>query len=436
MPELGANTLGACEAADRLASGALSPSALVAACEDRIAAREPKVRAWVARDAGALAAEIARVEAIAPDHRGPLWGLPVAVKDVFDTADLPTAYGSDIYFGHRPAADAAAVARLRAAGALVLGKTVSTELAYWRAGPTRNPLGLDRSPGGSSSGSAAAVADAMVPLALGTQTAASTIRPAAYCGVVGLKPTRGLVSTAGVKALAQSFDTVGVLARRVADAALLAAVLADMPWRPASRTGASASAPPRIARWQGAEWRAASTTAIDAVEQALATLATAGAVIETSTPSAPFDGLTAAQTRLMAAEAARDLAHEARSAGDQLSEALQTLLAEGAAMTPAERMADRALIARCTADLGALFGQADCLAAPAAMDEAPRIEDGTGSPDLCRAFTALGLPSLTIPCGHGPSGLPLGLQLVARPGEDGRLLEIGLWAERMLGRGP
>lgn len=425
-PDFGPTAL---EAAAALVEGRSTPRGLAEDCCARIDAREGEIHAWAARDPAALAAELDRVEAIPRPHRGLLWGLPVAVKDVFDTADLPTTYGSAIYAGHRPAADAAAVARLRAAGAVVMGKTVSTEFAYWRAGLTRNPRDTSRSPGGSSSGSAAAVGAGTVPLALGSQTAASTIRPAAYCGIVGFKPTLGLISTAGVKALAGSFDTIGLFGRRVGDVALLGGCLADLPWSPVD----AAALPVRIARWHGAEWEAASAAATAAVETALEALGTAGADIASAPVPPPFEGLTAAQTRLMAAEAARDLAHERRTAFDRLSRPLQELLETGAGLSPAQRTADRRLIAACAADPDPLFGGAEVLAAPAAMDEAPPIDAGTGSPDLCRAFTALGLPSVTVPCGTGPAGLPLGLQLVARCGEDARLLAVAAWAESVLG---
>lgn len=419
------NTLPAREARTALAAGLLTPHALVEACRQRIAAREDVVHAWSALDPAAIEAELVRIEGL--EERGPLWGLPVAVKDVFDTADLPTTYGSEIYAGHRPVRDAAAVARLRAAGAVVLGKTVSTEFAYWKAGPTRNPHDPARTPGGSSSGSAAAVADQMVPLALGTQTAASTIRPAAFCGIVGFKPTFGLISGEGVKGLAHSFDTVGAFGRTVADAALLAGVMAAERW-----DGLAAAAPGAIARWQGAEWAAADPAGQEAVETALARLAKAGATITTATPPDAFAALTSLQTRMMAAEAARELAHEARTTRNRLSPALAELIAAGEAQSPTDRAADRAALATLRADLEPLFQGAALLASPAAMGEAPPIEQGTGHPDQSRAFTALGLPSITIPCGTGPAGLPLGLQLAARPGQDALLISAALWVEAAL----
>ncbi|MEO1457856.1 MAG: amidase [Pseudomonadota bacterium] len=428
MSETTPNWLDAAAALAAMAEGRLTPRALAAACLARIAEREAAVRAWTEVGGDALEAELARIEAIPPDARGPLWGLPVGVKDVFDTADRVTTYGSDIYADHRPTADAALVARLRAAGAVVLGKTVATEFAYWRAGATRNPHDLARSPGGSSSGSAAAVADGMVPLAFGSQTAASTIRPAAYCGVVGFKPSRGLLPTAGVKPLAPSFDTAGLIARRVSDVALTGAVLAEAGW---ADLGVTAPAPV-LARWRGAEWAAASPAAVAAVEGALERLAAAGARIVEGRVPAPFDGITAAQTRLMAVEAAAVLAEEAERAPDRLSEPLLSLIEAGRAVPLATELRDRALLASAAGEPGPLFGAAEIIVAPAAMGEAPPLEQGTGSPDLSRAFTALGLPSVTLPCGRGPNGLPLGLQLAARPGTDGRLLAVAAWVERCL----
>ncbi|MEO0620723.1 MAG: amidase [Pseudomonadota bacterium] len=420
------NTITASAARARMADGSLTPGALVEACRLRIADREETVQAWATLDPAAIEAELARVEAIPEAERGPLWGLPVAVKDIFDTADLPTSYGSPIHAGHRPARDAACVARLRAAGAVVLGKTVTTEFAFLHAGVTRNPLDPTRTPGGSSSGSAAAVADRMVPLALGSQTAASTIRPASFCGIVGFKPTLGLISTEGVKGLSGSFDTVGAFARSVADAALLAGVMADLPSPPAAAPQGA------IARWHGAEWEAADATTKAVIETALSQLAAAGATIDSQVPPPPFDGITALQLRVMGAEAARELAHETRTAPDKLSEKLRALLIEGAALPAEQRMADRVALAAMRADLEPLFGGAALLAAPASMGEAVPIEQGTGNPDTSRGFTALGLPSITIPSGHGPSGLPLGLQLVARHNHDAMLLAAAAWAEAVL----
>src|SRR5438876_11729014 len=220
-------SLSARDAAREIAAGRLSATTLVAACFERIAAREPVVGAWHYLDREAALAAARQRDASPP--KGPLHGIPIAVKDLIDTADMPTGYGSAIYHGRRPVADAACVALARAAGAIVLGKTVTTEFACFTAGKTANPRNPAHTPGGSSSGSAAAVADGMVPLGFGTQTAGSVIRPAAFCGCVGYKPSLGLINRAGVKPLADSLDTVGVLARTVEDAAFFAGVLSERP---------------------------------------------------------------------------------------------------------------------------------------------------------------------------------------------------------------
>jgi amidase len=232
--------LAAREAAARIAAGELTAQALVQSCLERIAAREPAVGAWAYLDPDQAMAEArARDQAAA---RGPLHGVPIGVKDIMDTADMPTGYGSRAYRGFRPAADAACVALARAAGAVVLGKTVTTEFAAMSPGKTRNPHDATRTPGGSSSGSAAAVADHMVPLAFGTQTAGSIIRPASFCGVVGMKPSFGLIATAGTKPLAPGLDTIGGFARSVGDIAFFLAALAD---RPELVAAAPAVRPPR-----------------------------------------------------------------------------------------------------------------------------------------------------------------------------------------------
>src|SRR6266851_1743143 len=227
------------DAAREIAAGRLSAEALIAACLDRIAARETVVGAWHYLDRDAALAAARQRDASSPS--GPLHGVPIAVKDLIDTSDMPTGYGSPIYEGHRPAADAACVALARAAGAVVLGKTVTTEFACFTAGKTANPRNPAHTPGGSSSGSAAAVADGMVPLAFGSQTAGSVIRPASYCGVVGFKPSFGLIARAGVKPLADSLDTIGTMARNVADAAFFAGILGG---RPALREVEMPATPP------------------------------------------------------------------------------------------------------------------------------------------------------------------------------------------------
>jgi transposase InsO family protein len=321
-------------------------------------------------------------------------------------------------------------ARLRAAGAIIIGKTVTTEFAYWHAGPTRNPHDTSRTPGGSSSGSCAGLAAGMFALALGSQTAASTIRPAAYCGIVGFKPSRQWISRAGVKALAgNSLDAVGLFGRSVDDVSLLAGVMAGVELAPETETSPTHV---RVSSWRGQEWHGAESYAVAAVEAALEKLSTAGAGVGRVTPSSDFDGLIDLQKLIMAREAAGDLAHEHLNHRDQLSDTLAGFLDEGANISADSYCSAIAHANDCRARIDELFGDADILVAPAAPGEAPAFEEGTGSPDMSRAWTLLDLPSLTIPCGTGPSGLPLGIQLAARPGHDRVLLGAAVWIEQQL----
>ncbi len=422
------NELTARQALAALSKGKATPGELAASCRARIEAREPAIGAWQALDWDFVARQLAALPARGGKD-APLWGLPVGVKDLFDTVDLPTGYGSAIYDGHRPAADAAAVARLRACGAIVLGKTVTTEFAFWKQGKTRNPRNPAHSPGGSSSGSAAAVADFMAPLALGTQTAASTIRPAAYCGVVGFKPSAGLISLAGVKALANSLDTAGAFGRSVADCGLLAGALSD---RPALIDPPAVARPPVLGLLRWPEWQHATPACLAAVEAATERLAEAGAVLRTGSAPAGFEGLAAAQTTIMAYEAARELAHERRAHIDMLSEPLRILLSQGEAVTAEHYDAARALGVECRAANKDLFAGAGVLIAPAAPSTAPHFEEGTGDPVMSRAWHLLGLPALSVPCGTDSAGLPFGLQIAGWPGGDAALLAIGNWIESCL----
>lgn len=396
----------------------LTSGAYLAACSARIAEREPMVRAWAhlappPPDAGE------------PDGSLPLAGIPVGVKDVYDTADMPTAYGSPIFAGHRPTEDAAAVRRLRAAGALVLGKTATTEFACFHPADTRNPLDPSRTPGGSSSGSAAAVADGMVPAAIGTQTAGSTIRPAAYCGIVGYKPSYGLIDTAGLKPLAPSLDTVGIFARSVEDAARVAAVLAGGGLLPPSMAGAA----PRFALFRGPHWDAVSAETRQLFPGLPALLAPAP-LREAFSP-AVFAGLTAAQKTVMAREAAALFADLVASDAARISEAFLALCRDGAAIGDADYRAALALKAEALEALETAMEEDEILVMPAAPDEAPPIEAGTGDPICNRLWTLLGLPCLTLPLRRS-GRLPLGLQLVAAPGRDASLLAAAGWLEGRL----
>jgi Asp-tRNA(Asn)/Glu-tRNA(Gln) amidotransferase A subunit family amidase len=419
--------LSARDAAREIAAGRLSAEALVSACLDRIAAREPVVGAWHQFDHEAALAAARHSDASVPS--GPLHGVPIAVKDLIDTADMPTGYGSAIYEGHRPAADASCVALARAAGAVVLGKTVTTEFACFTAGKTVNPRNPAHTPGGSSSGSAAAVADGMVPLALGTQTAGSVIRPASYCGIVGFKPSFGLIPRAGVKMLADSLDTIGTMARDVADAAFLAAILGG---RPALRHLVMPDAPPRFGLYRTPMWEEAEPSTRAALDRTRAALDRAGAsVVEIAVPP-EHQRLSAAQEAIMGFELVRGLAYERLQHSAELSPRLGQLLDEG--MTVGAEAYDAAVAetAAARARLGGFFGPCDAMLVPVAPGEAPRGLGYTGSPVFNRMWTLLGVPCVTLPAIWGDSGLPTGIQLVGRIGDDARLMAAALFAERAL----
>ena len=405
---------------------------VIADCRARLEKSEAHIQAWQALDWGAVANQVDRLNEQRASDRGALFGLPIGVKDIFDTFDFPTAYGSEIYDENRPASDAAAVARLRAAGAVILGKTVSTEFAYWKPGKTKNPLDLTRSPGGSSAGSAAAVAAGIVPLAVGSQTAASTIRPAAYCGIVGFKPTHGLVSLAGVKALANSLDTIGMFARSVSDVAMIAAVLLGDTAVDVRPDAPLDDMRPRFAILTAPEWRSVSPQAMAALGNAAVRARAAGAAVRDGAVPAAYSDFAELQTLVMAYEAARELAHERRVHFDRLSQPLRDLLIEGEGISPDDYRAARRRRLGGLATIDELFGDADFLLAPSALEEAPKFEAGTGDPAMSRAWTLLGLPSISIPCGHGDNGLPLGLQIAARPDGDVGLLAAAIWFERCL----
>ncbi|MEA2269250.1 MAG: hypothetical protein QOC64_1860 [Solirubrobacteraceae bacterium] len=419
--------LGASEARRRIAAGELSSEALVGACLERIGEREPTIHAWAHLDAEAALAQARERDASPP--RGPLHGVPVGVKDIVDTADMPTEYGTPIHAGHRPERDAACVTRLRAAGAVVLGKTVTTELALFQPPPTRNPVDPARTPGGSSSGSAAAVADAMVPLAIGSQTAGSTVRPASFCGILGFKPTHGLIDTAGVLCLSPRLDTLGVFARDPADLDLLGAVLAD-DWPPLP--GDARDRPPAIALARTPWWDAADADGRAAVETAAQRLAAAGARVREVELPASFAALPDAQDTLMAFDMGRNLAWEYEHHAARLSDILRGVLERGRATAPeaAEEAARLAGAAR--AELAALLGDGEALLVPAVVGEPP-ADGSTGDPLFCRAWTLLGVPAMSVPGMTGAHGLPIGVQLVGPAGADRTVRAAGAWAAAQLG---
>jgi Asp-tRNA(Asn)/Glu-tRNA(Gln) amidotransferase A subunit family amidase len=419
-------TLSARDLAARIAAGSLTAEALARACLERIAEREAVTGAWQYLDPERAIAEARQRDRAAT--RAPLHGVPIGVKDVMDTHDMPTGYGSPIYRAHRPAADAACVALARAAGAVALGKTVSTEFATFHPGKTTNPHNPAHTPGGSSSGSAAAVADRMVPLAFGTQTAGSVIRPAAFCGVVGYKPSFGLISRAGVKPLSDSLDTVGLMARDVADAGFFAAILSD---RPDLRIESPAPAP-RIALYRAPEWRYADAATVAMLEQVMEQLRRAGSIVTESGAAPEHDGLVEAQQIVMDYETVRCLAFERLTHWTDLSQSLRDQMTGGLAHSGATYDEAQRLVAKARHALPALFGAADALLVPAAAGEAPKGLDRTGDPLFNRSWTMLHVPCITVPAGRGPNGMPLGAQLVGRPGADASLLRTASFLERTL----
>ena len=418
------SALSATQAAKRIREGTLRSETLIQECLERIEAREPQVGAWEYLDPDSALRQ-ARAADRGPS-KGALHGVPIGIKDIIDTADMPTTLGSPIYRGRQPQWDAACVAAARAAGAIVLGKTVSTEFAYFQAGKTRNPHSLLHTPGGSSSGSAAAVADGMVPLAFGSQTAASLTRPAAFCGVFGYKASLGELSLSGIRPFAESLDSLGILARSVSDIVLLRTVLIG------ARHGALDDVAPTLGLCRTAQWELADPCGQAAVELCAERLARSGArVIEVELPT-HFAALIDAHKCIMAYEAAHNYVYEINHFALQLSEAFRALLETGAEISRDSYLRAKLSVTLATAELPSCFGKCDALIAPSAIGEAPLASDGTGDPVMSRMWTALQLPSLAVPLSHGPSGLPLGMQLITLRHEDDALLRVGEWVSRKL----
>jgi Asp-tRNA(Asn)/Glu-tRNA(Gln) amidotransferase A subunit family amidase len=423
MPKL--NELGAREAARRLAAREITADALARACLERIDAREAAVGAWAHLDRELVLAQAKKLDA--GPVRGPLHGLPLGVKDIIDTEDMPTGYGSKVYAGTRTAMDAAGVALAREAGALIFGKTVSTEFAWFNPGKTANPRNLSHTPGGSSSGSAAAVADAMVPLAFGTQTAGSIIRPASFCGIVGYKPSFGTLPRAGVKLLSENLDTLGVLARSPGDAALLVGALSGRDLLPQALERA-----PRLAVCRTHEWPAALPETAAALERAAKAASKAGAkVTELELPQA-FAALLKAQTDIQNYQSYRSLAGDRLHHWDGLSDTLKKLLDAASKVGVARYDEARSIASKCRGMMRDLFADIDAILTPSAPGEAPRGLQATGDPVFCRNWTMLGTPALNVPCGTGPNGLPVGVQVVGRFGDDARAISVAEWLQERL----
>jgi amidase len=422
--------LGAVQLVRMIAEGQASAEVVTRSFIDAIHERERDVQAFAWFDvdhAIAAARELHLVQ-----RRGPLHGLPVAFKDNIDTADLPTSYGSPIYLSHRPSIDAAVVSLLKDAGCFVFGKTVTTELANFLPGPTRNPHNLEHTPGGSSSGSAAAVAAHLAPIALGTQTAGSLIRPAAYCGVVAYKPSPRLIPRAGVKPNSDTLDEVGVFARSVEDAAFGAAVLASKPaWKDLPAQGL-AGTPPVVGSTATSHRALAAPSMLAALEGAVKKLSHAGARHADLTWPRVFDGLFDAQKAVQLFETARALAAEFAYRRDLLSVRLIELIESGRATSTQDYVAALQLGRACAAAIESLFGSVDVVLAPSAPGEAPKGLSSTGDPVFNRPWQLLGCPVINLPCGHGEAGLPLGMSVIGRPGDDARTFAAAAWIEQAL----
>jgi Asp-tRNA(Asn)/Glu-tRNA(Gln) amidotransferase A subunit family amidase len=426
MPEL--NRLSAAEIVRATTAGEVTCEAVVRDCLARIAAREPDVHAWATVDAQ-LALKQAR-DLDRAGARGPLHGVPIGVKDIIDTADLPTEMGSPIYRGHRPASDAACVALVRAAGAVILGKTVTCEFAGMTPGITTNPHDAAHTPGGSSSGSGAAVADFMSPAAFGTQTGGSVLRPAAYCGVFGFKPSFGAFNRRGVYPAAESLDTIGQIARSLDDIELISDVLE---LRPPSAPR-SLERPPRIGLCRTPLWHTAQPETVAAVEDAAARLAKAGAPVRDVVLPEEFSGLrNAARETINNYERAAAMGHEWNSHREAISERLRKRIEIGRKMPHGEYLAALRLGEDCRARLPEVFDGLDVLLAPCANGEAPRGLADTGDPGFQAIWTMLYTPALALPTHRGPNSLPVAIQLVAQRHDDRRLFACARWVWQKLG---
>jgi len=410
-----------------MAAGKLDSETVVRACLERIADRERDVRAWTHVDRREALGRAGAFDRLARNQ--PLHGIPIGIKDLIDTASMPTTYGSPIYAGHRPKADAACVRKLVAAGAVPLGKTVTTEFAYFTPGPTHNPHQRGHTPGGSSSGSAAAVADYQVPVAFGTQTAGSVIRPAAFCGVVGYKGTHGWADMTGIKPLSPFLDTLGVFCREVADLDLVRRAFTG---NPVIGLGDPNRRPPRVALCRTPWWAEADADTHALFERVADRLLAAGTQIGFFETGEEWEGLNEAQLAIMAREASRALAKERTESSGQLSERLRQLLEDGDGVGIREETAAKALATKCRNRLAQAWRDFDVILTPAAPGAAPRGIERTGDPVFNRAWTLLGAPCISLPAGKADNGLPLAVQLVGPHNEDNALIAHASWIEAAL----
>ena len=395
----------------------------VAECIARYGETEPRIHAFARFEAEA--ALLMETGLRVAGDLGALSGVPVGVKDIFDTAGVPTECGSALFRDRVPDTDAAVVRNLRAAGAVIVGKTITAELAFLHPGPTRNPWDTTRTPGGSSMGSAAAVAAGVVPLAVGSQTNGSVIRPAAFCGVVGFKPTFGRLSRDGMLRFSRTLDHVGGFARSVEDVARLVAAMAG---EDASRWWADDTGTPRYAALRTSEWAHAEEPARHRFQSDVDRLAAAGGPIDWPNPPDGLDDAPTLVRTIMLFEAARGLGPRIAGREKLVSDTARRALAEGAAIADEAYAAALRERERLIGAFSAWAARYDAVLTLPAIGEAPGPET-TGDPRFCSRWSLTGAPAITVPTGLGPHRLPLGLQLVAAPGDDRRLLAAAAWAE-------
>jgi Asp-tRNA(Asn)/Glu-tRNA(Gln) amidotransferase A subunit family amidase len=422
------NELSAIEIASKIANGEITCEAVVRDCIARIAARDDVVKAWVNFDP-----EIALAQARALDRastRGPLHGIPIGLKDTIDTFDMPTEMGSPIYRGNRPRADAACVALLRRAGAVILGKTATCEFAGSAPPQTTNPHNAAHTPGGSSSGSAAAVADHMVGGALGTQTGGSILRPSSFCGIFGYKPTYNTINKMGVWPAADSIDTIGWLARSIDDMEMLTAVLRmQTPPPPRKFNGA-----PRIGVWRTDLWDTALPESKTAIEDAAKKLGKAGAAVRDIDMPDAFNGLhVIARSTIAFYERAACMAFAWDHHREKLSSQMQRYIENGLKISRYEHVAGMKRIDECRVLLGSVFEKYDVLLVPCVPGEAPKGIGATGDPSMQAIWTALHTPTMTLPSHRGPNNLPVGIQVVAQRYDDDRLFACARWVWDKIG---
>lgn len=404
-------------------TGKTNCESVTRACLEHIAEREPEVQAWQYLDADGALEQAKALDRSSPS--GPLYGVPIGVKDIIDTCDMPTEYGTPIHKGHQPRIDAAVIALSRRAGGVIFGKVVTTEFANRHPGKTRNPFDSTRTPGGSSSGSGAAVGAKMVPLALGTQTTQSTIRPAAFCGCVGYRPTWGDIPCHGVMEAAGSLDTVGLIARSVEDIALYRDVLTST--APRTLDAGSVSAP-RIGFARTHAWAQCEPSTQKMLEELATELSRRAARVNDAVLPSEFERVPDAHRWISSFEFTRNRAWEVDRHWSMISQTLrENRLKDGMSCSFEKYREARAFAERCRLQLDAFFGDFDVLLTPATTGEAPVGLEKTGNSAFGALWTTLHAPSVTLPLFTGPAGLPVGVQLVAKRNDDLRLLEVAHW---------